>query len=123
MRNDCSLNDQPAGDPILGPSLFSTVASPHTSLGLLAYSQATSPIRRYGDLLVHQQIKAALRSTSHINHTPLVLINADDTQPYSTADLVAAMNDVSHTTMVRDRCALTLCTGSRSLSVQSVWRS
>ena len=30
---------------------------PHHSLGLAAYVQATSPIRRYSDLLVHWQLK------------------------------------------------------------------
>lgn len=33
----------------------------HASLGLDTYSQATSPIRRYSDLLTHFQIKAHLR--------------------------------------------------------------
>ena len=33
----------------------------HASLGLDRYAQATSPIRRYSDLLVHFQIKAHLR--------------------------------------------------------------
>jgi exoribonuclease-2 len=33
----------------------------HASLGLEAYTQATSPIRRYTDLLTHFQIKAHLR--------------------------------------------------------------
>ncbi|MCS6781698.1 MAG: ribonuclease R [Gloeomargarita sp. SKYBB_i_bin120] len=33
----------------------------HASLGLDAYVQATSPIRRYGDLLAHWQLKAHLR--------------------------------------------------------------
>ncbi len=33
----------------------------HASLGLDAYTQATSPIRRYSDLLVHFQIKAHLQ--------------------------------------------------------------
>ena len=34
----------------------------HFSLGLPAYVQATSPIRRYADLLVHRQIIAQLSS-------------------------------------------------------------
>lgn len=38
--------------------------SRHASLGLEAYSQATSPIRRYADLLTHFQIKAHLRGDS-----------------------------------------------------------
>ncbi|GAB6043135.1 ribonuclease catalytic domain-containing protein [Endothiovibrio diazotrophicus] len=35
--------------------------SPHAGLGLPAYVQATSPIRRYADLLTHFQLKAHLR--------------------------------------------------------------
>jgi len=34
--------------------------APHAGLGLALYTQATSPIRRYTDLLVHWQIKAHL---------------------------------------------------------------
>ena len=34
----------------------STQVSPHESLGLEAYVQATSPLRRYLDLIVHRQI-------------------------------------------------------------------
>ena len=37
-------------------------ASRHAGLGLEAYSQVTSPIRRYSDLLAHWQIKAFLRN-------------------------------------------------------------
>ena len=33
----------------------------HASLGLATYTQVTSPIRRYSDLLAHFQIKAHLR--------------------------------------------------------------
>ncbi|MCA6597926.1 MAG: VacB/RNase II family 3'-5' exoribonuclease [Pseudanabaena sp. M046S1SP1A06QC] len=36
-------------------------ASRHAGLGLEAYAQVTSPIRRYSDLLAHWQIKAFLR--------------------------------------------------------------
>jgi exoribonuclease II len=39
----------------------SVYPSRHGGLGLEAYAQATSPIRRYSDLLVHFQIKAFLR--------------------------------------------------------------
>lgn len=45
-------------------SEVSTTPSRHASLGLEAYSQVTSPIRRYADLLSHFQIKAHLRGES-----------------------------------------------------------
>ena len=35
--------------------------APHASLGLATYTQVTSPIRRYSDLIAHFQIKAHLR--------------------------------------------------------------
>ncbi|MFO7630207.1 MAG: ribonuclease catalytic domain-containing protein, partial [Prochlorococcaceae cyanobacterium] len=44
----------------LSRGLMGTQPSPHFSLGLPAYVQATSPIRRYGDLLVQRQIGAQL---------------------------------------------------------------
>ncbi|MDG2989995.1 ribonuclease R [Candidatus Synechococcus calcipolaris G9] len=42
-------------------SEMGTNPTPHASLGLAAYCQVTSPIRRYSDLLAHMQIKAHLR--------------------------------------------------------------
>ncbi len=45
-------------------SEVSTTPSRHASLGLNTYSQVTSPIRRYTDLLTHFQIKAHLRGES-----------------------------------------------------------
>jgi exoribonuclease-2 len=35
-------------------------AGPHASLGLPAYLQATSPLRRYQDLVIHRQLAAHL---------------------------------------------------------------
>ncbi|HEY9698295.1 MAG TPA: ribonuclease R family protein [Trichocoleus sp.] len=45
-------------------SEVSTTPSRHASLGLNTYTQVTSPIRRYADLLAHFQIKAHLRGDS-----------------------------------------------------------
>lgn len=45
-------------------SEISITPARHASLGLDVYSQATSPIRRYTDLLTHFQIKAHLRQDS-----------------------------------------------------------
>jgi exoribonuclease-2 len=36
-------------------------AAPHSGLGLAAYTQATSPLRRYLDLVAHQQLRSHLR--------------------------------------------------------------
>jgi len=41
-------------------SQYRSVPAPHSGLGLSAYAQATSPMRRYLDLVVHQQIRAYL---------------------------------------------------------------
>jgi exoribonuclease R len=42
------------------PSLMSLSSSPHFGLGLPGYVQFTAPMRRYSDLLVLYQVKAAL---------------------------------------------------------------
>ncbi|MGK7941929.1 MAG: ribonuclease catalytic domain-containing protein [Crocosphaera sp.] len=42
-------------------SEMGTIPSRHASLGLNSYTQVTSPIRRYTDLLTHFQLKAHLR--------------------------------------------------------------
>ncbi len=41
-------------------SEYKSVPAPHGGLGLEAYVQATSPLRRYLDLVVHQQLRAHL---------------------------------------------------------------
>ena len=46
---------------MLKPSTHGTQASPHYALGLEAYAQATSPIRRYFDLCNQRQLLAHLR--------------------------------------------------------------
>jgi exoribonuclease-2 len=42
------------------PSRASLEAGPHFGLGLAVYARATSPLRRYADLIVHQQLRAAV---------------------------------------------------------------
>ena len=44
----------------LRPTQLSTLPAPHAGLGLELYARATSPLRRYSDLLVHQQLRAYL---------------------------------------------------------------
>jgi exoribonuclease-2 len=58
---------QPQGMPemhayrrLFKPSRVVSAAEPHFGLGLDVYARATSPLRRYSDLLVHQQLRAHL---------------------------------------------------------------
>lgn len=45
---------------LMRPSRLSLDPAPHFSLGLALYTRVTSPLRRYSDLLVHQQLRAHL---------------------------------------------------------------
>jgi exoribonuclease-2 len=42
------------------PTQIKTQPEPHSGLGLAIYSRTTSPLRRYSDLLTHQQLRAHL---------------------------------------------------------------
>jgi len=55
----------------LSRGLMGTQAAPHFSLGLPAYAQATSPIRRYGDLVVQRQIQAQLSGGNPLSEDAL----------------------------------------------------
>ena len=66
---EAELLSLPAGYPrtwhavtrLMHGTYVSAAPAPHEGLGLAAYVQATSPIRRYPDLCVHYQLKAKLR--------------------------------------------------------------
>ena len=45
----------------MGPSQLMKEPAAHEGLGLQHYVQVTSPVRRYGDLALHYQLKAQLR--------------------------------------------------------------
>ncbi|MFZ5951089.1 MAG: ribonuclease catalytic domain-containing protein [Candidatus Rifleibacteriota bacterium] len=63
-------------------------AGRHASLGLDSYTQVTSPLRRYADLLLHRQIKAAIKkqplpySQSELNQAMMIadeaIVRADE---------------------------------------------
>lgn len=59
-------------------SQYRSAPAAHSGLGLAAYAQATSPLRRYLDLAVHQQVR------SHATGTPLL----------TTADIVERIGEV-----------------------------
>jgi exoribonuclease-2 len=63
----------------LSRGMVGTQPAPHFSLGLPAYVQATSPIRRYGDLVVQRQIEAQLTGQQPLDAAALqALIDAFD---------------------------------------------
>lgn len=57
---------------LLRPRQYRASASRHAGLGLDAYVQITSPLRRYLDLVAHQQIRAILAGRTPMSSTELV---------------------------------------------------
>ncbi len=57
------LSDMYALRRALKRSQYRNVPAPHAGLGLVAYVQVTSPLRRYLDLVAHQQLRAHLRGS------------------------------------------------------------
>jgi exoribonuclease II len=53
-------------------SQYRSTAAPHAGLGLAAYAQATSPLRRYLDLVVHQQLRAHLAGSPTFDAAEIV---------------------------------------------------
>jgi exoribonuclease-2 len=64
---DGALSAMFAQRRLLRPSQPRVAPGPHTGLGLAQYVQATSPLRRYADLLVHQQLRAHLRGETPLD--------------------------------------------------------
>ncbi len=56
----------------LKPSQYKSVPAPHSGLGLEVYAQVTSPLRRYLDLVAHQQLRAHLRGESPLQAQDLL---------------------------------------------------
>jgi exoribonuclease-2 len=53
-------------------SQVSSLPSPHAGVGLQAYSRATSPLRRYLDLVAHQQLRASLSDAKLLNSSEML---------------------------------------------------
>lgn len=60
IRQPATLSEMYAYRRLFKPSSSSLGAQPHFGLGLEVYTRATSPLRRYLDLLTHQQLRAHL---------------------------------------------------------------
>ncbi|XXG94618.1 protein phosphatase regulator [Hypoxylon texense] len=62
---------------LIGSDEITTTAGPHFTLGVDMYTKATSPLRRFSDLIVHWQIQAAL-AEEHRRGASLVGNKDDD---------------------------------------------
>lgn len=55
--------------PHAGNSITSTTPRSHQVLGVPQYAKVTSPLRRFGDMLVHWQIESALRKEAELGRS------------------------------------------------------
>lgn len=69
-----------------GATILSTTPLAHRVLGLQHYSKVTSPLRRYGDMILHWQVEAALREEAKIGKS-LIGSKREDYLPFKTAIL------------------------------------
>ncbi|KAI4136346.1 MAG: hypothetical protein LQ341_005666 [Variospora aurantia] len=85
---------------LLGQSTYRSSPFPHAILGTQSYMKATSPLRRYQDMLAHWQIQAALLNEARHGKRSLVGRNSNSSDgsvttdddaylPFSRADLDA----------------------------------
>ena len=56
----------------MSPRQIRTTPMPHFGLGLTHYAQVTSPLRRYSDLVAHQQIRAHLRASAPLDAEDII---------------------------------------------------
>lgn len=73
--------------------------SPHGGLGLSMYSQVTSPLRRYGDLISHQQLRSFIRGEKMIDKDEM-LMRMSAGEAAAQASKKAERNSRMHWTLV-----------------------
>ncbi|KAK5016758.1 3'-5' RNA exonuclease complex component, partial [Cryomyces antarcticus] len=76
---------------LLGQTMVSTTPTKHRFLGLPQYSKVTSPLRRYGDIIMHWQIEAALREEA-LTGESLVNSTREDYLPFSRIEVDKIIN-------------------------------
>ncbi|KAI1208851.1 RNB-domain-containing protein [Annulohypoxylon truncatum] len=91
---------------LIGSDEITTVPSPHFTLGVDMYTKATSPLRRFSDLIVHWQIEAALKE-EHRRGASLVGNTAQDFLPFDREQLDRMLPMIR----VRERQARALTSG------------
>lgn len=72
MEPPQTLSEMFAGRRRMRPSQPSTRPGPHAGLGLAAYVRVTSPLRRYLDLVAHQQLRAVLAGRPILDESALI---------------------------------------------------
>jgi exoribonuclease-2 len=77
----------------------STAPSRHAGLGLDVYVQITSPLRRYLDLLAHQQLRAHLRGETSLD-TTAVMLRIGEVEAVAGATRAAERQSNQHWTLV-----------------------
>lgn len=75
---------------MVGVAQLSTTPGPHQALGVDMIAKATSPLRRYPDLLLHWQIGAALLHEAKTGQS-LIGNKNDDFLPFSQEDIEAKL--------------------------------
>lgn len=81
---------------LIGKSVSSPHPRRHTVLGSEAYTKVTSPLRRYGDLLAHWQIEAALRHEAQTGQSLVASANGSNQfLPFSYSQIESMITRVS----------------------------
>jgi len=75
---------------LLGAVQPSTTPGPHATMGLDMFARCTSPLRRYGDLLLHWQVESALLEEARLGRS-LVGNTKDDFLPFTRAQVDALL--------------------------------
>jgi exoribonuclease-2 len=83
----------------LKPGQIKTSAEPHAGLGIDAYSRVTSPLRRYSDLIAHQQLRAFLRNQKVLDEQEIVTATGTYSANAGTAQIVERLSN-QHWTLV-----------------------
>lgn len=71
IRQPATASDMYAYRRLFKPSSASTLEQPHFGLGLSCYTRTTSPLRRYMDLLTHQQLRALIQGGAPLSREEL----------------------------------------------------
>jgi exoribonuclease-2 len=72
LRTPDAMSEMYAYRRLFKPSRMATQPERHSGLGLDHYTRATSPLRRYPDLVTHQQIRAFLQQKPLLDEESIV---------------------------------------------------